>query len=106
MRFRARPFALGLGCLALLQAAYADDKPVDPSLLEFLGSVDTEDKDWHEYLAHTDIEQVAKRAGSLRRSPTPSTDPTPPPVATPTASKNPVPVNPPAPGSQPPVSRP
>ena len=105
MRFRVHPFALGLGCLALLQAARSDDKPVDPSLLEFLGSVDTEDKDWHEYLAHTDIEQVAKRAGRSHGGPAPPTDPTPT-VATPTASKNPGPVNPPAPSSQSPVSQP
>ena len=36
--------------------------PVDDGLLEFLGSVDSEDKDWHDYLAGTDIDQVARRA--------------------------------------------
>jgi hypothetical protein len=34
-----------------LQPAQASDAPVDASLLEFLGSVDSEDADWHDYLA-------------------------------------------------------
>ena len=53
--FDRLPGALHAGC------SHAADEPVDPGLLEFLGSVDTEDKDWHEYLARTDIDQVAKR---------------------------------------------
>ena len=48
--------------LVLLSATPAADRPVDPALLEYLGSVDSEDKDWHDYLAHTDIDQVARRA--------------------------------------------
>ena len=42
-----------------LQAAEAPDD----GLLEFLGSVDTEDKDWHDYLSRTDIDRIARRAG-------------------------------------------
>ncbi|HEY4974861.1 MAG TPA: hypothetical protein VII41_14710, partial [Steroidobacteraceae bacterium] len=42
----------------------AADAPVDDGLLEFLGSVDSDDKDWHDYLAGTDIDQVARRAGN------------------------------------------
>jgi hypothetical protein len=34
----------------------------DDGFLEFLGSVDSEDKDWHDYLARTDIDKVARRA--------------------------------------------
>ncbi len=34
----------------------------DDGLLEFLGSVDTADKDWRDYLAGTDIDKVARRA--------------------------------------------
>jgi hypothetical protein len=88
VRFREGALAVGISCLALL---------------EFLGSVDTEDKDWHDYLAHTDIEQVAKRANNARVSPVPAASP--PPVAASTAPKNPpdsaavpakpTPVNPP-----------
>jgi len=36
----------------------------DDGLLEFLGSVDTEDKDWHDYLVRTDIDKIARRAGN------------------------------------------
>ena len=43
-----------------VQAAEAPDD----GLLEFLGSVDTEDKGWHDYLARTDIDQIARRAGN------------------------------------------
>ncbi len=43
-----------------MQAAEAPDE----GLLEFLGSVDTEDKDWHDYLARTDIDKIARRAGN------------------------------------------
>jgi hypothetical protein len=34
-----------------LHPTQASDAPVDASLLEFLGSVDSEDSDWHDYLA-------------------------------------------------------
>lgn len=44
-------------------AVHAADAP-DDGLLEFLGSVDSEDKDWHDYLARTDIDKVARRAGN------------------------------------------
>ena len=57
-----------------------DHPPVDPDLLEFLGSVDSEDKDWHDYLAHTDIDQVARRAGQSRRG-LPSQPPAPAPAS-------------------------
>jgi hypothetical protein len=33
--------------------------PVDPGLLEFLGSVDSDDAGWNEYLAHVDPQKVA-----------------------------------------------
>lgn len=46
----------------MLTAAQAAEAP-DEGLLEFLGSVDSEDKDWHDYLARTDIDKVARRAG-------------------------------------------
>lgn len=99
MKFRVRVF---IGCLALTPAAYAADERVDPGLLEFLGSVDTEDKNWHEYLAHTDIDQVAKRPGSARANPVSPAPPDPPAAAIPPA-KNP-PASPPAP-SNPPVNQ-
>jgi hypothetical protein len=53
---------LSLGGLVTttVQAAEAPDA----GLLEFLGSVDTEDKDWNDYLARTDIDKIARRAGN------------------------------------------
>jgi hypothetical protein len=97
VRCRAGAFVASLGWLVLLTAAKAADKP-DPALLEFLGSVDTEDKDWHAYLAHTDIEQVAKRAAAARGNPAPVPPPpaaaSVPPKSTPASSA--APINPPA----------
>lgn len=69
--------AVGLASLAVLRSTQAADPPVDPALLEFLGSVDTEDKDWHDYLARTDIDQVARRAAV----PPPAAPPVKPPVS-------------------------
>jgi hypothetical protein len=57
----------------------------DPGLLEFLGSVDSEDKAWHDYLARTDIDQVAKGAANGANNPVrtpPVSDP--PPLPKPT----------------------
>jgi hypothetical protein len=38
----------------------APDAPPEDELLEFLGSVDSEDEDWNEYLAQTDPEKGVK----------------------------------------------
>jgi hypothetical protein len=46
----------------------AGDLP-DDGLLEFLGSVDTEDRGWHDYLARTDIDRIARRAGNQTSNP-------------------------------------
>jgi len=51
-----------LGIAAVLAAARAAPPKVDGDLLEFLGSVDSEDKNWHDYLARTDIDKVAQQA--------------------------------------------
>jgi hypothetical protein len=53
---------------AVLTVARSADMP-DDGLLEFLGSVDSEDKDWHDYLARTDIDKVARRAANGANSP-------------------------------------
>ena len=98
---RLRVYALIVGCagLGLLRSACAADAPVDDGLLEFLGSVDSEDKAWQEYLAGTDIDQVARRAGNLP----PSKPPAPAPAPTTGAA---VPSDPPASGASSPVSHP
>jgi hypothetical protein len=96
---RLRVYALIVGCagLGLLRSACAADAPVDDGLLEFLGSVDSEGKAWQEYLAGTDIDQVARRAGNVQPS-----KPAPPPPTTGAAA----PSDPPAPGASSPVSHP
>ncbi len=47
---------------AVHAAARAAPPTVDGDLLEFLGSVDSVDEHWHDYLARTDIEKVAQHA--------------------------------------------
>jgi hypothetical protein len=51
-----------MGGTLLTREPRAADMP-DDGLLEFLGSGDSEDKNWNEYLARTDIDKVARRAG-------------------------------------------
>jgi hypothetical protein len=93
---RLRVYALIVGCagLGLLRSVCAADAPIDDGLLEFLGSVDSEDKGWQEYLAGTDIDQVARRAGTVQ----PPQPPAPP--------ATPGPSDPPASGASSPVSHP
>jgi hypothetical protein len=68
---RARYIAWVLGALPFMSAASADDAntnaakrapeaTADAELLEYLGSVDAEGQEWMDYLARTDISQVAK----------------------------------------------
>jgi len=72
----------------MLRSVHAAEMPVDEGLLEFLGLVDSDDKNWHDYLAGTDIDQVAGRAGNAPGNPGASAPPASPPAAgapTPTA---------------------
>ena len=52
-----------LGALALCAAvarssAVAAEPPVEPGLLEFLGSVDSDDRAWHAYLSRSGVSQT------------------------------------------------
>jgi hypothetical protein len=71
VRGRAYVLAALLSGCRIVSVLHAADMP-DPGLLEFLGSVDSEDKAWHEYLARTDIDQVAKRAANAANKPVPN----------------------------------
>jgi hypothetical protein len=42
------------------KVAESATETADAELLEYLGSVDAEGQEWMDYLAHTDIAQVAK----------------------------------------------
>jgi hypothetical protein len=76
----------------MLSALHAAEMP-DGGLLEFLGSVDTQDQAWHDYLARVDIDKVARRAANGPNNPVgtpaqPAADPppAPPPKPTPPAA--------------------
>jgi hypothetical protein len=101
VRLGACALVIGVSSLGLLGVVHPADSTVDDGLLEFLGSVDSDDKNWHHYLADTDIDQVARRA----RNPAPSR-PAAPPVnggAVPPADP---PADPPAASTAPPVGHP
>jgi hypothetical protein len=97
VRLRACALIVGCASLGLLRSVCAADAPVDDGLLEFLGSVDSEDKAWQEYLAGTDIDQVARRAGNV---------PPPKPAASPPTTGAATPSDPPVPGQSSSVSHP
>ena len=92
---KARVGALIAGCcsLGLLRGVAAADPPVDDGLLEFLGSVDSDDKDWRDYLAGSGTEPVARRVG---------TAPPPPKLAVPAPAAGTPPASDPPPASAPP----
>jgi hypothetical protein len=99
-RYVRRSIAL-LGALligiAVTSAPRATESP-DDGFLEFLGSVDSEDKDWHDYLARTDIDKVARRAvpgNGASGNNTPGNNATSPAANSPPASR-PAPVDPPS----------
>jgi hypothetical protein len=87
-----------LGLPAIVHAA---DSSVDDGLLEFLGSVDSDDKNWHDYLAGTDIDQVARGARGAR-----SAGSAPPPRSVAPAPAAATPAGPAAASAPPPVSQP
>ena len=53
---------VGLVCGGALLAAplHAADEAVDPDFLEFLGSVDSNEAGWNDYLAATDVDALVK----------------------------------------------
>ena len=72
--------------ITVTTAPRATESP-DDGFLEFLGSVDSEVKDWHDYLARTDIDKVARRAvpGNNLTAPAPAPATNPPTVTRPAA---------------------
>jgi hypothetical protein len=96
VRFSAYVLVVGLSGLGVLRSVHAAELPVDDGLLEFLGSVDSEDKAWRDYLAGTDIDQVARRAGTAPGNPGANGPP-----ASPPAAASPVPGSTPRPGAAP-----
>ena len=70
---------IGLVCAGALLAAplRAADEPVDPDFLEFLGSVDSSEAGWHDYLAATDVDALLKARAAAAKG----ADPVPVPPA-------------------------
>jgi hypothetical protein len=97
VRLGACALVIGVSSLGLAGVAPAADSSVDDGLLEFLGSVDSDDKNWHDYLADTDIDQVARRARNAA-PPRPAVPPPAPSAGTPTG---PAAASPPLPVGQP-----
>lgn len=83
--------------------AQAAEAP-DDGLLEFLGSVDTEDKDWHDYLARTDIDKIARRAGNGPANPGGAVAPARPSPVSPPGVPGAAPPPDPTPPSSPPIA--
>ncbi len=46
----------------------AADEPVDPDFLEFLGSVDSSEAGWHDYLAATDVDALLKAQAAAAKA--------------------------------------
>jgi len=63
--------ALGLVCGSALAVAplHAADKAADADLLEYLGSVDSNEAAWHDYLASTDVDKLVKPAAARPAAP-------------------------------------
>ena len=79
----------------MLRCVHAADMPVDDGLLEFLGSVDSDDKNWREYLAASGSDPAARRAGTAPANPgTPGPPAAAPPNASPAPGGSPRPANP------------
>jgi hypothetical protein len=61
---------VGLMCAGAWFAApaHATDEPVDPDFLEFLGSVDSSEAGWHDYLAATDVDALLKAQAAAAKA--------------------------------------
>ena len=71
------PHLAGLIVVGALLGApvQAGDEPVDAELLEFLGTVDSSEPDWRDYLAATDVDAVAKGGAAAGKTAKPATPP-------------------------------
>jgi hypothetical protein len=80
-RRRATPLALATLATPLLwaHAAIAAAPVIDAGLLEFLGSVDSEEAGWHEFLAGNEVKPQPKPPGvAAKAAPVTPPAPTPP----------------------------
>ena len=82
----------------MLRLVHAAEMPVDEGLLEFLGSVDSDDKNWHDYLAGSGLDQVATHPVRPASGNVPANPGAPAPPATAPAPAAPPPTAPPMEG--------
>ena len=75
MRFAWRLVGLICGGTLFVAPLQAADEPVDPDFLEFLGSVDSSEAGWHDYLAATDLDQLVKLQNGAAKSANPGSPP-------------------------------
>jgi hypothetical protein len=64
--------------LLLTRAALGAAPAIDADLLEFLGSVDSEEPGWHDFLAGNSLKTAAKPPGTPPAPAAPAPAPTPP----------------------------
>jgi hypothetical protein len=69
VRLRACALVVGLSGLIMLRPVHAAEMPVDDGLLEFLGSVDSDDQNWRDYLAASATDPAARRVGTSPANP-------------------------------------
>ena len=85
MRRATSPWFAALAApLLLARTALAAAPAIDADLLEFLGSVDSEEPGWHNFLADNEVKPAPGRPAAAKP---PMPAPTPPPAAAPPASK-------------------
>jgi hypothetical protein len=70
--------------LLLAHAAVAAAPAIDADLLEFLGSVDSDEPGWHDFLANNDVKPTPGKPAAVKP---PALAPTPQPAAPPPARK-------------------
>jgi hypothetical protein len=62
VKSQRRRVRLLAGGLLIAPAMWAAAPAVDAELLEFLGSVDSEERDWSDFLEHTDLDRIVRPA--------------------------------------------
>jgi hypothetical protein len=73
MRTRRSLLAAATALLVLPPLARSDEPaaPVDDDFLEFLGSADSDDPEWNDYMQSTDADEVLNKSQSEPNTPAP-----------------------------------
>jgi len=79
--FQWRTLLVSCGVALAVAPLRAADAPADADFLEYLGSIDSNEAGWHEYLADTDVSKMAKPPASSTAGSTPAATSPPQPAA-------------------------